>query len=112
MGKMFSSIDMNSNSITAVNQVAAVSVTCSGDIHAADDVDAGDQMTCAHITADGGTSYFDDVLPNDNAIWDLGSAGSQWNDLYLAGSIIGDITLDGDIIVDGKFKLPVGTNLY
>ena len=84
--KIFQSLDMENHSITDVNTVSCVTATCSGDMYC-DDIHVQDGVFCDRVQADGDTSEFDTIIPNQNTTWDLGSSYAHWNDIYLVRAI-------------------------
>ena len=110
------SFDLSSNDISNANTITAVTCTCSGDMYC-DDIHVQDQVYCSRVQADGSTSTFDDIDPNNDDAWDLGGNTRRWNDLYLAGGIIGNIycgTIDprDDCVYDLGSPSPSWDNLY
>jgi len=56
--------------------------------------DANDQLT---INASVGSSFANDLLPDQNNLRDIGSTTLKWKDLHMAG----DATIDGNLTVNG-----------
>lgn len=56
--------------------------------------DANDQLT---INASVGSSFANDLLPDQNNFRDIGSTTLKWKDLHMAG----DATIDGNLTVNG-----------